>query len=248
MAQHIVCRFYAELKDFSPKIWRRFEVIGDKSMAELGYILMTLFEMQGNHLFKFNYDCSTEILEVLRKFNTTEEADKIASQEDMLDLMKPWRIELPFEEDENETDERWFDASECKIKSIAESETMKLEFEYDYGDGWCINIKLESREKIEIHASELPRVLTGEGFGIIEDCGGPGGLENLATAFKKKTGADYREYVRWLGSDELDLAEFDIDDLNFRLKKLPRIFRDIYEYEFEPTQRSIDIIERKYKK
>ena len=39
---------------------------------------------------------------------------------------------------------------------------------------------------------------------------------------------------------------FDIDDMNFRLKKLPRIYKQIYEDRLEPTQRSIALIERKY--
>ncbi|MGI6174389.1 MAG: hypothetical protein ACOYI8_10925 [Christensenellales bacterium] len=50
----------------------------------------------------------------------------------------------------------------------------------------------------------------------------------------------------WLGADELDLSHFDKDDINFRLKKLPRIFADMYEYGLPPTQRSMDIIYRKY--
>ena len=47
-----------------------------------------------------------------------------------------------------------------------------MAFEYDYGDDWRINLILEKCEKLEISATELPRVITGEGFGIIEDCGG----------------------------------------------------------------------------
>jgi len=46
--------------------------------------------------------------------------------------------------------------------------------------------------------------------------------------------------------DELDLTKFDLDDMNFRLKKLPPIFAKIYEQHAIPSQRSIDLIERKY--
>jgi hypothetical protein len=45
----------------------------------------------------------------------------------------------------------------------------------------------------------LPRVLEGEGFGIIEDCGGVSGLERLAKAFQKKKGREYQELSEWLG-------------------------------------------------
>ena len=51
MAQHYIYRFRAELKDYEPKIWRRFEINGERTMAELGYALMLMFEMQASHLF-----------------------------------------------------------------------------------------------------------------------------------------------------------------------------------------------------
>ena len=43
MAVHPIYRFYAELDGYTPKIWRRFEVNGSKTIAELGYVLMTMF-------------------------------------------------------------------------------------------------------------------------------------------------------------------------------------------------------------
>ena len=51
----------------------------------------------------------------------------------------------------------------------------------------------------------------------------------------------------WLGRIDLDLLAFDIDDMNFRLKKIPRIYSDVYEHGLEPTKRSLDLLERKYK-
>lgn len=67
-------------------------------------------------------------------------------------------------------------------------------FEYDFGDGWEIMIVLEKiiDTDSDISGKDLPRVLEGEGYGIIEDCG---------------------------GSEGLDLGIFDLDDMNFRLKK-----------------------------
>ena len=44
------------------------------------------------------------------------------------------------------------------------------------------------------------------------------------------------------------ISAFDLDDMNFRLKKIPRIYKQCYEDRLEPTQRSIDLIERKYLK
>ena len=248
MAIHPVYRFYAELEDYTPKIWRRFEVNGSKTMAELGYILMTMFEMQASHLFCFTYDYGTETLKDMRKRYSGEELEKVLGKSDFADLMKAWRFELPFEDIYENENEKWHDASKYRLKDITDRVPWQFTFKYDYGDGWRVNLMLESCEKIEIHAGELPRVLEGEGFGIIEDCGGVGGLEKLAKAFKKKKGRQYDEYREWLGTDDLDLAVFDIDDINFRLKKLPRIYKECYEYGYEPTRRSIDLIKRKHKK
>jgi hypothetical protein len=46
--------------------------------------------------------------------------------------------------------------------------------------------------------------------------------------------------------DDLNLNVFDLNDMNYSMTKLPRIFCKIYEKELAPMQRSIDIVERKY--
>ena len=124
-----------------------------------------------------------------------------------------------------------------------------MNFNYDYGDDWSIRLALE---KIivdkDLPGKELPRVIAGEGDGIIEDCGGVYGLEEIARVFKKKKGKQYEDFCEWLGRSDLDLEAFDIDDANIRLKKIPRIYTDIYEYRISPTQKSIDFLERKYMK
>lgn len=56
MASKPIYQIYAELQDYKPKIWRRFQVMNDITVARLAYILMTLFEMQGSHLYKFEVD------------------------------------------------------------------------------------------------------------------------------------------------------------------------------------------------
>ncbi len=248
MAVHPIYRFYAELDGYTPKIWRRFEVNGSKTIAELGYILMTMYEMQACHLFCFTYDFGAVVLEDMRTRYSDEELEEFLGKSDFADMLKPWRFELPPDDDFGNVNENWRDASKYRLKDIADKVPWKLAFEYDYGDSWQVNLTLESCEKVVINANELPNLLEGEGFGIIEDCGGVGGLEELAKAYKKGKGRQYKEKRKWLGLDELDLAVLDVDDINFRLKKLPRIYKECYEYGYEPTRRSIDLIERKYKK
>lgn len=247
MASKPIYQIYAELQEYEPKIWRRIQVMNDITIARLAYILMTLFEMQGSHLYLFEVDeLNNFIVNNLEYYNKHIEDFK----ED--DLFKIGQYGCIFEDDDiiPRLDKRYRelkDAKDIKLKHILDEENERMEFQYDFGDNWRFNVILEKIfQDNNISGKELPRVIEGEGFGIIEDCGGVMGLEDIRKAFKIKKGEDYEMYSNWLGKEELDLEKCDLDDLNFRLKKLPRIFRDSYEYGLEPTERSIKILERDY--
>lgn len=237
MASKPIYQIYAELQEYEPKIWRRFQVMNDITVARLAYILMTLFEMQGSHLYLFEVDeLSNFIVNNLEYYNKHIEDFK----ED--DLFKIGQYGCIFEDDDiiPRLDKRYRelkDAKDIKLKHILDDENERMEFQYDFGDNWRFNVILEKIfQDNNINGKELPRVIEGEGFGIIEDCGGVMGLEDIRKAFKIKKGEDYEMYSNWLGKEEIDLEKCDLDDLNFRLKKLPRIFRDSYEYGLEPNK------------
>lgn len=249
MASKPIYQIYAELQEYKPKIWRRFQVMNDITVARLAYILMTLFEMQGSHLYLFEVDELNNFiinnLELYNKHIKDFKNDK---------FFKVGQYGCIFEDDDIIPciDKRYRelkDAKDIKLKHIIDEENERMEFQYDFGDNWRFNIILEKIfDDKNISGKELPRVIDGEGFGIIEDCGGVMGLEDIRKAFTIKKGEDYEMYSNWLGTKDLDLEKCDLDDLNFRLKKLPRIFRDSYEYDLEPSVQSIKILERDYKK
>lgn len=248
MASKPIYQIYAELQDYKPKIWRRFQIMNNITVAKLAYILMTLFEMQGNHLYVFEVDELNNFI-----INNLERYNKYKQAFDNGEFFKIGRYGCIFEENEDvlpTLDNRFRelkDAADIKLKHVIYEENQRMEFQYDFGDNWRFNIVLEKIfEDENISGKDLPRVIEGEGFGIIEDCGGTCGLEDIKKAFKTKKGERYETYSNWLGKEELNLEKCDLDDLNFRLKKLPRIFRDIYEYCLEPTERSIKILERDY--
>lgn len=246
MASQPIYQIYAELQDYEPKIWRRFQVMNDITVARLAYILMTLFEMKGEHLYKFEVnELDNYITNHLEHYNKYfKDGDDnffkigqygcIFEDEDIIPMLDKKYRELK-------------DAKKIKLKHILDEEKQKMEFQYDFGDNWWFNIVLEKIFKDDnIKGKDLPRVLEGEGFGIIENCGGIMGLEDIREAYKIKKGEDYEMYSDWLGKEKIDLEKCDLDDLNFRLKKLPRIFKDSYEYGFEPSETSIKILERDY--
>jgi len=248
MASHPIYQFYAELDDFKPKIWRRFQVTDDITVARLGYIVQVLFEMTASHLMAIEVPQSENFRNYMR-INYPIEAHKYMVY-DIKDE-KIMRYEIPDTDLEPFSDPHRNvtveDATQIRLRRVVYEPNDKLNFNYDFGDDWWVSLTLEKVfEDKELPGSELPRVLEGAGFGIVEDVGGTGGLEELAKAFKKKKGADYKQFSEWLGVEEFDISAFDIDDMNYRLKKIPRIYKQCYEDRLTPTQQSIDLIERKY--
>ena len=116
------------------------------------------------------------------------------------------------------------------MKYVADLLLSKFIFEYYYGTGWSVNLKIESCERVLACFGTLPVVLEGEGFGIIHDCDGVGGLFELDKIFKEKKGAQYERYCKWYGDDNFDLTSFDIEDVNLQLKTFPKIYKKVYEH------------------
>lgn len=248
MSSHPIYQFYAELDEYRPTIWRRFQVTDNITVARLAYIVMTLFEMKASHLFAVEVPWHENFCKELRK-RGLEESDigKISTG------MHPvWRYEVPDTGADEFDDPEGIEISDATKETLSKAirhEGDTLSLNYDFGDNWRVSLTLESATvDAALPGAALPRALAGAGFGIIEDCGGVSGLMELKKAFTRKKGELYKELREWLGVDELDMTAFDIDDMNFRLKKVPRIYKQLYEDRLRPTQRSIDLIERKYPK
>jgi len=247
MANHPIYQFYAELDDYKPKIWRRFQVSDDITVARLCYIIQVLFEMKASHLMELEVPVGDNHKAFTKKNHP--EMFETLSAEYFDDIIYHYEI---IDEDlgpyaDPPVNMLTYDATKVKIESAVSEPGDKINFHYDFGDDWRVTLTLEKAfTDKDLPGSELPRVLDGAGFGIVEDAGGVGGLEELAKAFKKKKGANYKQFSEWLGVDDLDLSAFDLEDMNFRLKKIPRIYKQCYEDRLTPTQYSINLIERKY--
>ena len=249
MASVPVYQFYAELLGFKPKIWRRFQVISNATVARLGYIIQVLFEMTASHLMAIEVPEGENYSEYLKSSDQDNSYNSLIFGIEP-DLVK--RYEIPMEtQDSFEYHDRNVeieDATKVLLLHALSMPNNKLIFYYDFGDGWEVPVTLEKilKDK-DLPGRDLPRVLEGEGFGIVEDVGGIYGLTELVEAFKKKKGSEYRSYREWLGIENFNINSFDPDDMNFRLKKIPRMYKEIYEDNVILTQKSIDIIERKYR-
>lgn len=107
-------------------------------------------------------------------------------------------------------------------------ESKSTVFFYDYGDNWQVSLTLEECLNGNTTArDELPQVVEGYGYGIVEDCGG---VEALAEAVQQDD----------------DPPRINIADLNYRLKRLPRIFEAAYEEKHTLSTEEMAILRRMY--
>ncbi len=86
-------------------------------------------------------------------------------------------------------------------------------YEYDFGDGWELEIELEAtppREK----GIKYPLCLSGERACPPEDCGGVPGYADLLQALKKPKSREARDVATWLGRS-FDPEAFSPDSVRF---------------------------------
>lgn len=81
-------------------------------------------------------------------------------------------------EDENELPVNYTYEGEVNLSSILDNES-EMVYEYDFGDGWIVDIKVVEREIIK--GEQDPEILECNGPMVSENCGGPSGLSELPT-------------------------------------------------------------------
>ena len=143
------------------------------------------------------------------------------------------------------------DATNIKIRDIMSRENEEITFYYDPEVNWKIHIKLE---KIfidkKMFSKDLPKIIEGQGFGIIEECASIKKLEEFCTTITdrrelEKYNINY--YKKPKKSRKIDFNDFDIEDMNYRVKILPRSLQEYYEQGEYLSDRKFKITRRDYK-
>jgi hypothetical protein len=88
----------------------------------------------------------------------------------------------------------------------------KIIYEYDFGDSWEHEIKLENVELYDPARPE-PLCLAGERACPPEDCGGTPGYEAILNALRGPTDPESEELLEWVG-EGFDPEAFDQDEVN----------------------------------
>ena len=117
MASQPIYQFYAELSDYKPKIWRRFQVLDNITMARLGYIIMTMFEMQASHLFCFDFPFDEYFKREMLKEFTEEEMNRALIGADFINskIKTRYLSSLKYIDEKLPLENRFYDFKEYSI-------------------------------------------------------------------------------------------------------------------------------------
>lgn len=103
------------------------------------------------------------------------------------------------------------------IADLLEEAKEKIEYEYDFGDGWVHEIKLEKILPAD-ETLKSPVCIDGALACPPEDCGGIWGYAQMLGILKDPSHEEYEETLEWVGK-EFDPEFFDIGTLNKLLAK-----------------------------
>jgi hypothetical protein len=128
---------------------------------------------------------------------------------------KRYRAEELMYEDVDESDMR--DERDYRLNKLLQ-EGDCFEYVYDYGDYWEHEILVEKIVPAE-EGVYYPICTYGERACPPEDCGGPGGYEELLKVLSEPDHEDYKHLSGWAGKD--------FDSEKFDAKKTDRMLRNI---------------------
>jgi hypothetical protein len=174
MAIHNIYRIYAQLKDYEPKVWRRFEINGEKTMAELGYAIMLMFEMRASHLFCFHENSRENMQAVMQPLRDIKESDRFIDifREVLLSVanikVEHTHYELAGEDGvlTERVDDYSVEADKTNLNSVSQIVGWKWTFEYDFGDSWEIELTTEACEEKNAPLTGFPRGLKARAMAL----------------------------------------------------------------------------------
>lgn len=107
-----------------------------------------------------------------------------------------------------------------KLSRLLKNEGDKIIYEYDFGDDWEHEIRLEEKLPFDNQIS-LPVCLAGDRACPPEDCGGVWGYQNLLEIIMDPHHEEYEQTLTWLDGG-FGPENFNIDEVNDRLSRLAR--------------------------
>ncbi len=94
----------------------------------------------------------------------------------------------------------------------------KFTYEYDFGDGWTHEIEIEKTQKMG-PTRFYPYCEKAVRACPPEDCGGIPGYARLLRILKNPNHSEYEDMLDWLGLDNFDPKEVDLENINATLRQ-----------------------------
>ncbi|MDX9971701.1 MAG: plasmid pRiA4b ORF-3 family protein [FCB group bacterium] len=120
--------------------------------------------------------------------------------------------------DEEIWESETLDESGVSLMRLAPAEKFKFVYEYDFGDGWEHTLLVEKILPPE-EGVRYPRCVAGKLACPPEDVGGMWGYYEFLQSITDPKHPRHDELLEWIGG-HFDPDEFDLDDINKRLKRL----------------------------
>jgi hypothetical protein len=105
-----------------------------------------------------------------------------------------------------------------RLRDILRRPKDRMDYEYDFGDGWDHEVVLEKILGVE-EGRRYPVCTGGRRATPPEDCGGIGGFYHLLEILGDSSHPEHAETKEWLGR-EFDAAAFDMEGVNEALHSL----------------------------
>lgn len=117
---------------------------------------------------------------------------------------------------ESVMDERKYD-----LTRVAPVENSKFIYEYDFGDSWEHQIRVEKILPADPNET-YPRCIKGKRACPPEDVGGIWGYQEFLDALRDPNHPEHESYLEWVG-DDFDPEYFDLEGVNSQLERIDEI-------------------------
>ncbi|MBN2209803.1 MAG: plasmid pRiA4b ORF-3 family protein [Sedimentisphaerales bacterium] len=193
-----------------PPVWRRVSVESDVTLAQLHDIIQIVMGWTDSHLHHFILrDKSLKLTskEIFRqnpdKIWDTAFIDRMRGERIFVQKTNPWGEPTEMEGE---------DEKAVTLAEVCPQVKSKLMYEYDFGDSWIHEIKVEKISEPEPNVY-YPICLDGKMACPPEDCGGVWGYYEMLEAIADSNHENHEDIMEWLG-DEFDPDEFDLEAIN----------------------------------
>ena len=164
MANDLIYRFYAELRNYKPKTGRRFEVSAEITTAQLDRILSVIFDLPHKSRYCFDIHVEENFKVCVGEYIDNEVNQKALTMFRENPERAFCRIEL--RTDNDYTPAGWSeDAETTVLKNVLTCENERMTY---VCDGRPIDVKLEKITQNKLPEKGVPRVTGGNGIDVAQ--------------------------------------------------------------------------------